>query len=85
MILEITIKTRDGKTIKYNSQAAAIRKAREDAGISQAEAADRVGIKVQAWQQYEYGTRTPKDSMLEKIAVALGVDISVLTTFSGQV
>ena len=85
MIFEITIKTRDGKTIKYNSQATAIRRAREEAGISQAEAADRVGIKVQAWQQYEYGTRTPKDSMLEKIAVALGVDISVLTTFSGQV
>ena len=85
MLVEITIKTKEGGVIKYNSQAAAIRRAREEAGISQAEAASRVGIKVQAWQQYEYGTRTPKDSMLEKIAVALGTDISVLTTFSGKV
>ena len=55
------------------------------AGITQEEAAERVGIKVQVWQKYEYGTRSSKDPMLEKIASVLGVDISVLTTFSGKV
>ena len=79
------IKTKDGKTMKYNSQAVAIRNAREMAGITQEEAAERVGIKVQAWQKYEYGTRSPKGPMLEKIASVLGVDIGVLTTFSGKV
>ena len=85
MIVEITVKTKDGKTFKYNSQAVAIRNARIAAGLTREAAAERVGIKVQAWQQYEYGTRSPKDSMVEKMAAALGVDISVLTTFSGQV
>lgn len=71
--------------MKYNSQAVAIRNAREMAGITQEEAAERVGIKVQAWHKYEYGTRSPKDPMPEKIASALGVDIGVLKTFLGKV
>lgn len=83
MIFEITVKTKDGATYKYNSQADAIRKAREAAGLSQEQAAEKVGIKVQNWQKYEYGQRAPKDDMLEKIARALSVDISVLTNFPG--
>lgn len=71
--------------MKCNSQAVAIRNAREMAGITQEKAAERVGIKVQVWQKYEYGARSPKDPMLEKIASVLGGDISVLTTFSGKV
>jgi transcriptional regulator with XRE-family HTH domain len=84
MILEITIKTTDGKTYKYNSQAEAIRKAREVAGLSQEQAAQALGIKVQAWQKYEYGERNPKDDMLEKIAAALNTDIEMLTTFKAD-
>jgi transcriptional regulator with XRE-family HTH domain len=84
MILEITIKTTNGKTYKYNSQAEAIRKAREVAGLSQEQAAQAVGIKVQAWQKYEYGERNPKDDMLEKIATALNTDIEMLTTFKAD-
>lgn len=83
MIVEIEVKTKDGKSYKYNSQAEAIRKAREAAGLSQEQAAAKVGIKVQNWQKYEYGERAPKDEMLEKIAQALAVDISVLTSFVG--
>lgn len=83
MIVEIEVKTKDGKSYKYNSQAEAIRKAREAAGLSQEQAAAKVGIKVQNWQKYEYGERAPKDEMLEKIAQALAVDISVLTSFAG--
>lgn len=78
MIIEITVKTKDGKTFKYNSQAEAIKKARIEAGLSQEKAADLVGIKVQSWQKYEYGEREPKECMLEKIAAALGVGIDKL-------
>ncbi len=78
MILEITVKMKDGKIFKYNSQAEAIKNARLQAGLSQEQAADLVGIKVQAWQKYEYGEREPKAEMLEKIAHALGVGIDKL-------
>lgn len=83
MIVEITVKTKDGQFFKYNSQAEAIKKARIAAGLSQEQAAEKAGIKVQSWQKYEYGERTPKDDMLERIAGVLQVDIKVLTSFSG--
>lgn len=84
MIVEIMVKTKDGKSFRYNSQAEAIKKARIAAGLTQEQAAEKAGIKVQSWQKYEYGERTPKDDMLERIAVVLQVDISVLTSFSGM-
>ena len=40
MIVEITVKTKDGKTFKYNSQAVAIRNARIAAGLTQEAAAE---------------------------------------------
>lgn len=83
MIVEITVKTKDGQSYKYNSQAEAIKKARIAAGLSQEQAAEKAGIKAQSWQKYEYGERTPKDDMLERIAGVLQVDIKVLTSFSG--
>lgn len=83
MIVEITVKTKDGQSFKYNSQAEAIKRARLAAGLSQEQAAEKAGIKVQSWQKYEYGERTPKDDMLERIASVLQVDIKVLTSFSG--
>jgi DNA-binding helix-turn-helix protein len=64
-----------------NSQAEAIKKARIETGLSQEQAAAAVGIKVQNWQKYEYGEREPKESMLEKIASALGVGIDKLCRF----
>lgn len=84
MIVEITVKTKDGKSFRYNSQAEAIKKARIAAGLTQEQAAEKAGIKVQSWQKYEYGERTPKDDMLERIAAVLQVDISVLTSFLGM-
>ena len=83
MIVEITVKTKDGQSFKYNSQAEAIKRARLAAGLSQEQAAEKAGIKVQSWQKYEYGERMPKDNMLERIAGVLQVDIKVLTSFSG--
>lgn len=85
MIVEITIKMKNGEEFKYNSQAEAIKNARIAAGLSQEQAAEKAGIKVQSWQKYEYGQRTPKDDMLERIAQVLGVDISVFTKFTGKV
>jgi transcriptional regulator with XRE-family HTH domain len=82
-VFQVTIKTRDGKIFRYSSQAEAIKKAREAAGLSQEQAAEAVGIKVQAWQKYEYGERNPKHDMLKKIAAALNTDIEMLTTFNG--
>ena len=73
MILEITVKMKDGKIFKYNSQAEAIKNARLQAGLSQEQAADLVGIKVQAWQKYEYGEREPKAEMLEKTKIVVFV------------
>ena len=75
MVVEITIKM----------QAEAIKNARIAAGLSQEQAAEKVGIKVQSWQKYEYGQRMPKDEMLERIAQVLGVNINVLTTFTGGI
>ena len=66
MIVEITIKMKNGEEFKYNSQAEAIKNARIAAGLSQEQAAEKAGIKVQSWQKYEYGQRTPKDDMLER-------------------
>lgn len=83
MIVEITVKMKNGEVYKYNSQAEAIKKARIAAGLSQEQAAEKAGIMVQSWQKYEYGLRMPKDAMLERMAGVLGVDISVLTTFTG--
>ena len=82
MIVEITVKMKDGEVFKYNSQAEAIKNARIAAGLSQEQAAEKTGIRVQSWQKYEYGERSPKDDMLERIAQVLGVDIEVLTKFT---
>lgn len=49
------------------------------------EPTEKIGIKVQSWQKYEYGQRTPKDDMLERIANGLSVDIDVLTMFTGKI
>lgn len=84
MTLEITIITQDGKKVKYNNLAEALKRTRIDAGFSQEQLAERLGIIVQNLQKYEYGQRNPKDDMLQRFAETLGVDIYVLTTFSGS-
>lgn len=83
MDYEIIVKTHDGEIFKFNSIALAIKKARETSGLSQKQVATKLGINVANWQKYEYGMRFPKESMLEKIAIVLGVDISELTNYKG--
>jgi transcriptional regulator with XRE-family HTH domain len=85
MKVEIKVKMKDGTILKYNNQAAAIKNARVSAGLSQAAVAEAIGTNVETYQQYEYGTRTPKDATFEKIANALGVAVEILLCVGGEV
>ena len=55
-----------------------IRRAREAAGLTQAEAAKRIGTVQQAWARYENGQVAPSVSRLLQIADILGVKTSEL-------
>ncbi len=50
-----------------------IKKARTNAGVTQAELAERLGITPQAVSQYERGIKNPKLETIRRIAEALGV------------
>jgi transcriptional regulator with XRE-family HTH domain len=78
MIVDIKVKMKDGSIFRYNNQAEAIKAARTAAGLSQQAVAVAIGTNVETYQKYEYGTRTPKEATLEKIANALGVAVEVL-------
>ena len=57
------------------SVAEKIKTAREKAGLTQAQLAEKVGTTSQNISQYERGIRNPKYNTLEKIAHALGVNV----------
>ena len=54
-----------------------LKKARENAGLTQKQVADAVGIAEAQYQRYEYGT-TPLAPVACKIAKALGVTVESL-------
>lgn len=58
-----------------DSVAEKIKSAREKAGLTQAQLAEKVGTTSQNISQYERGIRNPKYNTLEKIARSLGVDV----------
>lgn len=58
-----------------------IRQIRESAGITQAELARRLGITQPAVARWESGRRQPRVESLQRIADALGLNLSVI--FSG--
>lgn len=60
----------------------AIKKARIDVGITQAELARRLGITPQTVSQYERGCINPKKETIQKFATALGVDYYTLDSES---
>lgn len=60
----------------------AIKKARTDVGITQAELARRLGITPQTVSQYERGCINPKKETIQKFATALGVDYYTLDSKS---
>lgn len=51
-----------------------IRQARKNAGLTQAQLADKMGISAAGVAQWENDLRNPKIETIKKIAVALGVD-----------
>ena len=55
-----------------------IKRLRLKKGISQSQLSKRSGITSTLLQQYEYGTRHPKEDQLNKIALALGVAPAIL-------
>jgi transcriptional regulator with XRE-family HTH domain len=50
-------------------------KARKARGLSKAEAARQVGVRVQSWQQWEGGLTSPRPEKLTQIAGILGIDV----------
>lgn len=59
-----------------------IRAYREFRGYSQIQLANLSGINVGTIRKYELGIRNPKPEQLEKIAVALGLNVSVFLDFN---
>jgi transcriptional regulator with XRE-family HTH domain len=59
------------------STADRIKKARTDAGLTQQQLADKVGVHVASPRNWEAGS-TPRDAMMEKIAEACGVTADYL-------
>jgi len=59
-----------------------IRAYREFRGYSQKQLAELSGINVGTIRKYELGIRNPKPDQLEKIAVALGLNVSVFLDFN---
>ena len=59
-----------------------IRAFREFRGYSQIQLAELSGINVGTIRKYELGIRNPKPDQLEKIATALGINVSVFLDFN---
>lgn len=55
-----------------------ILEARERAGLSQMELAERIGVAQSSMSEYETGKRDPKSNMLERIADACNVSVDFL-------
>lgn len=55
-----------------------LKDARKNAGLTQAQLAEKLGITAQSYSQYETGKRHPKLITIEKIAAALKVPLNVL-------
>ena len=58
-----------------------IRAYREFRGLNQIQLAELSGINVGTIRKYELGIRNPKPDQLEKIATALGLNVSVFLDF----
>ena len=61
-----------------DTQGRRIKKLRMENGFSQKKLADMVGIVTTHLQAYEYGTRHPKEEILDRLALALDVVPSML-------
>lgn len=50
-----------------------LKELREEHGKTQEEIANVLGVKVQVYQRYEYGTREPKIDVVRKLALYYGI------------
>lgn len=66
----------------YKMVGKKIRAYREFRGINQVQLAELSGINVGTIRKYELGIRNPKPDQLEKIASALGLNVSVFLDFN---
>ncbi len=71
----------DGSTTS-STTASIIRAAREQAGISQAELARRVGVARSVMNVYEHGHREPGADVLLQILAATGNDLQIVPRVS---
>jgi len=60
-------------------KAMTIKAAREKAGLTQEQVAERIGVTQPTYAGWETGKRNPKQETLKKIAAAIGIDVSQLT------
>ena len=66
----------DDSTKRALSYAATIKKYRKLQNMSQEDLSESSGINVSTIKKYETGYRTPKREQLEKIALALGINVN---------
>ncbi|MBR1710842.1 MAG: helix-turn-helix domain-containing protein [Clostridia bacterium] len=59
-----------------------LKKARKEAGLSQADLADLIGVSPRSVTDYERGCAVPRYKKIQKIAETLGVTVLYLTTDS---
>ena len=59
-----------------------LKEARKNAGLTQAQLSEKLGITAQSYSQYETGKRNPKMETLQKIAAALNIKLSELVPIS---
>ena len=52
---------------------------RREQGLTQAEAAERIGVSQPAYQRYEAGVRTPSIQVVKEMAKAFNVSVSYIT------
>jgi transcriptional regulator with XRE-family HTH domain len=64
-------------TVKFASN---LKRLRKDSGLTQPELAEKTGIALRTYAAYEYKTRFPGPDVIDKLAEALGVDLSELFT-----
>ena len=55
-----------------------IKKARQDAGLTQLEVAEKLGVAQAQYARWENGGRNPKDETVEKLAEIFGTSFEIL-------
>lgn len=57
-----------------------IRALRREAGLTQREAAERIGVTYRTYQNYEAGASTPSSAVLSKLSSLFGISMDMLSS-----